>query len=169
MSKTFLRWLARFPTKREAVYLVIGFFIADFVWSYLMSYAYSAIGVAVPPTLDPSVSIWAAMGGLLLVAIGEELVFRIIPLAIFIKEWGIGWGTLRALLVSSLFFGLIHGDIRNLLLQGVSGMMFGILFIKFSDRGNRLSFASVVVIATHFLFDLWIYVLYHLLVFMHTI
>ena len=167
MSTAFLRWLARFPTRREAVILLLGLFIADFVWSLLVSYTYSAFGVAVAPTIDPSVSIWAAIGGFMLVAIGEELVFRIIPLAIFIKEWGIGWGTLRALLASSLLFGLIYGDIRNLLLQGVSGMIFGILFIKFSDCGKRLDFASIIVIAMHFVFDFWIYILYYLLAMMH--
>ena len=161
MSQTFLRWLARFPTRREAVIVVAGLFVADWAWSLLVANTYIALGIAPEPIMNPSLSFLSAVQAVAFAAVSEELVFRIVPLSYFIKNCGIGWKTIRALVISSILFGLIHGDVRYVLIQGVSGLMFGVLFIKFSDKGTHLVLASSMAIAIHFLFDLSALMLNH--------
>ena len=51
--------------------------------------------------------------------------------------------------ISSIIFGLMHGDVMNLLFQGVTGLLFAWLFLK-----NNCSYASVV--AAHSLWNIMV-------------
>ncbi len=68
--------------------------------------------------------------------------------------------TLSILLLTSVIFGYLHGGIINVFLQGVGGLAYGILFLKFCQGGKRILEASALVIILHFLYDFIIFALF---------
>jgi len=62
--------------------------------------------------------------------------------------------------MGSLIFGLYHGDLTHLasnlghvLLQGVGGLAYGVVFIKFSHFGKYTKSASAIIIMMHLAYD----------------
>jgi membrane protease YdiL (CAAX protease family) len=75
----------------------------------------------------------------------EEIIFRLIPIVIvLIFGWIIHRGWFETylmyltLLVVSLFFGYIHGNEVNIFIQGVGGLVYSIVFLKWSGWGRNL-------------------------------
>jgi membrane protease YdiL (CAAX protease family) len=79
--------------------------------------------------------------------------FRIVPLILvmhFIKN---RWVTLAAVVASAIVFGFIHGGVANIAIQGVGGLIYGIMFIKFSEQGRNYVAAGAVVVLMHIIFN----------------
>ncbi len=77
----------------------------------------------------------------------EECIFRFVPLAL--SSWSKNrWHVAIAIGISSFAFGLVHGGYANLPIQGISGVVFSLVFLKWSgwleDLGKGL-FASTAV------------------------
>ncbi len=87
------------------------------------------------------------------VALTEELIFRIIPLWILLKLSGLRTPTLVVLIATSIAFGLAHGGTFFLPMQGVAGLVFGLMFLKFSKSGKAILFAGTLAVGMHFAYD----------------
>lgn len=79
----------------------------------------------------------------------EEIIFRFTPIFLartFLgKFFGASWGILIVALVASVLFGLVHGSPHNIYVQGVSGMLYSLLFLKcggFQDHWGKATFVS---------------------------
>ncbi len=82
----------------------------------------------------------------------EELIFRL-PLAIFVR---MGWSLEKVFVVAvplSVFFGFLHGGISHIFLQGVSGFIFSIVFLKCGGWQRNYTKALLASTATHFMFN----------------
>ena len=55
--------------------------------------------------------------------IGEETLFR----GVLLQRWSLKWGVARALLVSSVLFGVLHADILG---HTVFGVIMGLLYVR---------------------------------------
>ena len=84
--------------------------------------------------------------GLIVSVIGpiiEEATFRFLPLGFtFLTLWLINkkqeiglWSVLGTILASSILFGYIHGP-GNILIQGISGLVLAVVFVKYSSFGR---------------------------------
>lgn len=85
-------------------------------------------------------------------ALFEEIIFRL-PLAIFVER---NWSTDKVLTVAvplSAVFGYLHGGIMHVFLQGVSGFMFSLVFLKCGGWQRNYAKAVLASTATHFLFN----------------
>ncbi len=60
----------------------------------------------------------------------EEVIFRLLPLGGFIYLCGVTWKVVGVALFSSVLFGYWHGGYASILIQGVSGMIYALVFLK---------------------------------------
>ncbi len=82
----------------------------------------------------------------------EELLFRL-PLAIFVR---MGWSLEKVFVVAvvlSLLFGFLHGGISHIFLQGVSGFIFSVVFLKCGGWQRNYAKALIASTVTHFMFN----------------
>ncbi len=100
------------------------------------------------------VASWQFPFELILGATLEELVFRIIPLVILLRYMPNKLVTGASVLALSVAFAFIHGGWPTLLLQGIGGVVYSIVFLKYADNGKRILEASAVVILVHIIFNI---------------
>jgi hypothetical protein len=76
---------------------------------------------------------------LVVAPISEEIQFRLIPFVIVflslramrLEGRTVGmWVLMATLFLTSIVFGLAHGSFRNIFMQGVSGVVYGLVFLK---------------------------------------
>jgi len=83
----------------------------------------------------------------------EEAVFRL-PLGFAMRQ-GLSIGKVLCLAgISSVIFGILHGGLDHIPVQGLSGFLDCILFIKCAGGGRSIQKAMVAVVSTHYLYDL---------------
>lgn len=78
---------------------------------------------------------------------GEEFIFRLVPFIFFLylcdevelvkKYVNKKFLFILIVLISSIFFGLAHGNIYNILIQGIGGVIFFLVFIKYSGHPDE--------------------------------
>lgn len=94
----------------------------------------------------------------------EEFIFRFIPLSIAYllarKIWNFPFLFIVFAVVSSFFFGWAHGTIYNVLIQGVSGILICLLFLKCGGYQGRIFKALLVTSCYHFFFNFVLFLLY---------
>ena len=96
----------------------------------------------------------------------EEVLFRLIPFAL-ILSWEHIFSSVSnkiiftVVIFSSVVFGVVHGDIRAIFVQGVTGMYLALIFWRYSMRLRSwydlipgLAASTVV----HFSYNAWIFV-----------
>ena len=91
-----------------------------------------------PKVESPGVGlgVWAYITTIVSAPIIEELMCRGVILETIRKRWGIG----LAIVVSALFFGLIHVAPATILVATVAGLIFGVLYVRTSSI-----FTSIIV------------------------
>ncbi len=81
----------------------------------------------------------------------EEMIFRILPLT-----WAMRNVSKQNIVLAALFtaiaFGFVHGGLANIPLQGLGGLVYAIVFIKYA-HGERYMEAGFVVITIHTVFN----------------
>lgn len=160
------KWLVvgRMPGKEEILgylLLVIPMFLLSFGCLFLFYLPLSYLTPALVNSLlieDPVILIWSKgpflvlanlMNFLLIVAIApiiEEIVFR----GLLISRWSVKWGTPRAILFSSIIFGIGHLDF-------IGGFFFGVVMAVLYIKSNSLIIPILVHVANNFIF--WIFAL----------
>lgn len=89
---------------------------------------------------------------LFILAFIEEVMFRL-PLAIAITyEWSVRW-LFIFMVVLSVLFGISHGSVYNIPVQGAIGLMFSILFLKCGGMEERYKKAILATTTAHFLYN----------------
>lgn len=83
----------------------------------------------------------------------EEVLFRLLPLAVALRTWGLSGKTMLVALGTSILFAFAHGGIQHLLFQGVGGMLFSLVFLKCGGARDRLLKATGASSTTHILFN----------------
>ena len=150
----FFKWLK--SMKFWKVFLLALAFL--FVWSFLVGGTLYLCGVEFSQNVAPSEQFF--VNSLFLVpfcAYIEEVMFRWIPMLVlsFILMWMYRSGRLNKerffvvekyaililTIVSSVVFGWVHGNVFNVLIQGVSGTVFMLLYLRIffirRDKGLR--------------------------------
>jgi len=88
----------------------------------------------------------------------QEMIFRFFPLAVAVRLWGASGRVLLVAVASSIVFGLIHEGYQYwlypILLQGVAGIYFVILFLKCGGFQKNYAKAVSVCIAVHFFWNM---------------
>ncbi len=91
--------------------------------------------------------------------ITEEIMFRFLPL-MWAKEMRFSIkGILIVALISSVFFGYIHGNAYNIVFQGTTGFLFSLLFLKCGGMQSKYFKATCCTFTAHYMFNAIIYFL----------
>lgn len=88
---------------------------------------------------------------LALTALLEEVLFRL-PLALFVRWWDIRAALIVAAMVS-VVFGFLHGDVWHVLIQGASGFLYCIVYLKCGGSWGRYWKGLFSAFAAHALFN----------------
>ena len=156
--RTVIDWI--FSTPKGAEYKMLPFLVV--AWDQLYSifvaqllYTRERLDVMYEEGTEEVIHIlsWNFPLELVGVAIIEELLFRIIPLIVLIRYVNNRFIIIVSVLVLSASFALIHGGWEKIFLQGVGGVVYSILFIKYSAGGTKFLQASLVVILVHIIFN----------------
>lgn len=84
--------------------------------------------------------------------IAEEILYRFPLVVPILLRWSPG-GTLGIAIILSILFGLAHGNAYHILIQGVGGFFYAILFLKCGGAQRHFPKALSVTVATHILYD----------------
>lgn len=108
---------------------------------------------------SPLIGLIALMG----VAVLEEFVFRALPLVVaveLVRRKKLSLDVIPfVLVVSSGLFGYLHGNFMNVLIQGVSGFLFGCFFLLLTGFRCRYLRAYAGAILAHFFFNTLLYLI----------
>lgn len=94
-----------------------------------------------------------------LVALFEEVLFRILPLTVLLRVTKNPYWLLVGMIGTSILFGLSHGSVANIIWQGVGGFFYAIAFVKYAQGSRGIWEASIIVIMMHLLYNCF-YALY---------
>jgi membrane protease YdiL (CAAX protease family) len=87
-------------------------------------------------------------------AVAEELIFRLAPLAVVLYFFGRRPGLLLLTsLVVSAVFGIVHGNYVNIFIQGMSGFLLSLLFLKCGGFNGNVFKGCATSSLGHFLFN----------------
>lgn len=108
------------------------------VWLLSSQIVIEPLALMLPKYSMPGVGlgVWAYVTAIAFAPILEEILCRGVWYETFHKRLGIKW----SILISALFFGLIHGDPATMVVATVAGMIFGVLYVRTSSI-----FASMIV------------------------
>lgn len=149
-----------------ALYSILSIFVLNFVTILILPKRFTE-----PPSFDPydpsfgsyprfnappiglPILTWKFPGQIFSLAVIEEVTFRFVLLGGAIQIWGATWPVLLVMVISSIVFGLMHGGPVNILLQGVSGVVFSIVFLKCGGFDHAFLMALMVAAITHCIFN----------------
>lgn len=129
-------------------------FVADVILTVVLLTILSYVDV-LDEAEDVGVEIasWLFVATILYISFEEELMFRIIPLLVALKFIKQSAGLVGVALLTAVVFGYVHGGVYNILLQGIGGFLYAVIFIKYSQNGTRILEASLLVIVLHTFFN----------------
>jgi membrane protease YdiL (CAAX protease family) len=149
-----MRWLKKEVTGKKFFLCVAAFLGVRLLYALGCCAVANLLGINIPPVSRGKVPILTlSFPFFLLTAVFlEESLFRL-PLAILIQRgWRIGKILVSALILSILF-GLYHGSIHHIFVQGIGGFIYSILFLKCGGLQKNYQKALCTTTITHFLFN----------------
>lgn len=163
-----MNFLKRKLTPTESIILAIIIAFLSFDYVLIFCYLASLILNDAFLTVVYSKHFWFSfeprlfynLKNLFIFSAGEEFVWRILPFSLLI--WCLRKISNRFLVyfifgagavLSSLAFALNHSTQFSIFIQGVLGLLWSFLFLKVSERGERLFLASIAVILSHWLYN----------------
>lgn len=127
------RWLEKELHGFDLLVFIFKCSVLNILWCCLVMLVLHIINVEFPATRElpplPAELVFLAPFVLLVVALAEEIFFRL-PLAWAIKVFGESKWTLVSAVALSTAFGLAHGHVLNIFVQGVSGLILCAIFLK---------------------------------------
>ena len=148
------RWLEKEACGKQLYGYLAGFVVAGFLWDviaaeilYLLGIDFSSLSKTEKniPMLTLTFPLVLIAGALL-----EEVLFRL-PLAFAVH---MGWSVnniLAGAFVLSILFGALHGGAPHILVQGGSGFLYSLLFLKCGGYQRKYLKALATASTAHFL------------------
>ncbi len=91
---------------------------------------------------------------LLLSAIVEEIIFRLLPLSLSVLFWGKSYKVFVIMILSAIVFGWLHNGFEHIFIQGFSAVILGILFLKTGGFQMKFLKATFCCVIVHFSFNM---------------
>lgn len=92
-------------------------------------------------------------------ALGEEIVFRLMPLACIVRFYKNVNAVLLVAVISSISFGMWHGGLPNILIEGIGGFIYCILWLKSGGWSGKILKPTLATFAVHIFLNggWWLY------------
>jgi len=153
-----LLWLSDEVSERRALLKIIIFVTPALVFHVLVApfivldSGYQPLDFSFLENFGPITLLWLPFGlaiGLFFLAFIEELLFRFVPLGLAVKFFGRSPLVILTAILFSVLFGLCHGGFRHIFLQGVTGFVLSIVFLKCGGFQKKLLRATFVCAIIH--------------------
>lgn len=152
-----LRWLSQEVKGKRVLFLIIIVVILNIAYAFCVGSILQFLGVGLG---DNSIFINNLLASPwyynILFIIGaaflEEIIFRFIPILFCVKIFGISRWSLLVVFLVSCEFGYFHYGFVSIFLQGVSGILYSIVYIKcggFQRRHFKALLSSTVAHALY--------------------
>jgi membrane protease YdiL (CAAX protease family) len=160
MIESFYKWLTTEP-KNKADCMKVGLKLTalGLLWIIIASIGIDALGYSLPDSTGKKIigmirTIPLPILLILLVStvVTEEAAFRL-PLALILNKKSSLLNILVAASSSGLLFGVMHGSVLNIFIQGSVGFLWALLFIKTGGTRGRYVEGFFWVVFMHFLYD----------------
>lgn len=150
-----LEWIEKEAKGREMLKLIFIFLVLNFAYNVIAFYSLSKMGVTFPmDTKKPKFGMftWYLPVLIAFAAFVEECAFRA-PLAIVALDERKTSMVLLMAVFLSVVFGYVHGGASFILIQGVSGFLYSILFLKCGGLKTKILKPLTASTTLHFLFN----------------
>lgn len=84
----------------------------------------------------------------------EEVIWRLVPLGLGTTILGRSKYILIIAMISSIWFGIMHGNIFNIFIQGIGGFILCIMFLKCGGFQKKYTKAFLTTSTTHILLNI---------------
>ncbi|MDB5194001.1 MAG: phosphatase family protein [Parcubacteria group bacterium] len=151
----FFEWLRIKPTGYGVIRLLVLTFGLDYLYTYSAATFLSRCGMKFKSNGLALVDLWFESridfcGTLVWYATLEEFKYRLLPIGILVGFHASPRVLMTGIIVSSMWFGLIHGKPSHLLIQGIGGLLYSIVFLKCGGVEGRIFFPFACVCALHY-------------------
>src|SRR3989344_1419419 len=154
-------WLSNEPNSlKERFDLILAFSVVGFLWTNVAVYAITYLGLLpyiARPVSEPGIKLdlIGSIQFLIGAAIFEEILFRLIPLKLASKLGsGNAVAIFSAAVASSAVFGYMHGGWVHLSMQGIVGLMFCAVYLKYGGMQGKILLPTAASSTTHFFVNL---------------
>ncbi len=140
------------------VFITIGIIVLKYSWYITLD----SVGFKCPQESDARLYLdktYKSWGSLYFIPISgyaflEEMIFRLIPIYLAMSLFsGLPYIGIIIIFSAQITFGYMHGNEKNIVFQGVSGILYVFLFILFGGLYNPL-LGVLVTTAVHLLWNL---------------
>ena len=152
-----IKWLEleEEATWKESISLIYCYIFLDFLWNIIVWLGFKIFEIDFPHRNSSGtipILVWSFPLFLLKAVCFEEILFRL-PLAILIeRRWKLK-NILFSAVALSVLFGTLHGSFKNILSQGVGGLLYSILFLKCGGWHRHYLKALTVTIIAHYIWN----------------
>lgn len=110
--------------------------VFNFIWCILIGFILHLLGVSFSQNVASTSELTSTLFLVPMCALVEEMLFRWLPFMLFFTLFGkinrekSKYGILAVVIISSGIFGYVHGNIFNVLIQGVSGVILCAFYLR---------------------------------------
>lgn len=144
-------WIQVRPDLSDFFIVFIVSIILMYIWCYLLG------GVFLKMNLIEEGYGFCPIWQTIFFASVEELAFRFIPIVLVMKLIGPGLTLWIIIIASSIILGILHGNFFHIFLQGLWGVVFSVIFLKFGGLYGSYLIAFLVVATIHSVYNMPIY------------
>jgi len=149
-----LFWLEKEAIGRSVFYYTAGSILFLLIWTPCILALLAVSGVDPSSVPDHTEKVARGSFGIAIITVlMEETAFRIVPLWLAVKNRFSTIGLIVLSVMNSAVFGYIHGSVYNLLLSGVGGFVFCLLFLKCGGIRSHFFPACTAPIVSHLFYD----------------
>ena len=155
-----LDWLKKEAVGKHVYFLIICSALINLIEALLVNvviYTLHNLNIITiterPSNQDIEILSWYFLPFLIFAAFKEEIVFRL-PLFFAIEREVSFQKMIFFTIILSVIFGLFHGSIVNIFMQGFCGFVFCILFLKCGGYQKKYIKAITVTTMAHFTYNL---------------
>ena len=152
-------WLSREPRSiKQFAWVFFPLLLFDVAWDHLLDLAINFFGFfsyELPTDIATEFLASDLFGSLLVVPLEEELLFRALPLWLVVR-FAPSWALIPTVLLTSIVFGIAHGDLTAILFQGVGGITFSLMYLKCGGMRGAFIKPLLAAAALHSALNGWI-------------
>ena len=149
-----LRWFKKEARGKELYILMANCLVLNLAYAFCFVGIMYLLKIDIPPVSREKIPIFTFTFPFMLIGLAffEEILFRF-PLSLIIEYDRSIAEVLTAALVLSVIFGVIHGSVHHIFIQGVGGFIYSILFLKSGGLQKDYPKAVAVTTVIHFMFN----------------
>jgi hypothetical protein len=143
-----INWIQVKPTLKDFFIIASVSIVSMHVWCFLLGNAFLKMNWIEEEKR------FNTFGENIIFSFLEENLSRLIPIMITMEIWGFGKMLFLVIILSSFIFGIVHGYFACIFLQGIWGIVFSVIFLKFGGLYQEYITAWISVSIIHSVYNM---------------